>query len=72
MKLSQYLKEEDISAAKFARKVGMSGAAISNLMNKQKDTYLSIALRIHKETKGKVKPHDLIEESVWREKKKKA
>lgn len=65
MKLKQYLQEEDISAAKFARRIQVSSVKVGSILKEDSDSMLSIALRIQKETKGKVKPSDLLPEEFW-------
>jgi hypothetical protein len=67
MKLKEYLEIEDITAAKFARKIQVSPMKVYMILHQEGDMLLSIALRIQKETKGKVKPHELINEKVWKE-----
>ena len=67
MKLQEYLDEEDISAAKLARRCKMSSVKMYQILNEEHDMLLSIALRIQKETKGKVKPTDLLTEEFWKE-----
>lgn len=68
MKLKEYLKEHDDTAARFARKVGVTPAVICNLINKKKDTYLSVALKIEEASGGAVKPKDLIDPTLWKKK----
>lgn len=75
MKLHEWLKtaggksEEGIplplSVAKFAKKIQVSPVKVYAILRYQGDLLLSIALRIQKETKGKVQPGDLMEEHQW-------
>ena len=64
MKLEKYLKEIGISKAEFCRRAGISTRTLDNILNySKKDLRLSIALKIQKETKGKVSCGDLIDEN---------
>lgn len=62
MKLIEYLTDIGITPAVFAKKANISAPTIYNVL-KGKDIYLSIALRIEKATKRKVKCRELISES---------
>lgn len=60
MKLEKYLKDVGISKAEFCRRAGISKRTLDNiLLYGKKDLSLSIALKIEKETKGKVSCSDL-------------
>jgi hypothetical protein len=75
MKLQEWLKtaggksEEGIplplSIIKFAKKIQVSPVKVYAILRNQGDLLLSIALRIQKETKGKVQPIDLMEDHQW-------
>ena len=65
MNLKEYLKQEDMTAAQFSRKIGVSQALIGLLIKKRRDLHLSTALKIEKYTKGVVKPHELLPQDLW-------
>lgn len=67
MKLKDWLEENDVTGAWLARKVKISSPKMYEILNEDGDILLSIALRIEKETKGKVKPKDLLDEEFWKE-----
>lgn len=76
MKLKEWLKTAaggyPLSATEFAKKIQVSTMKVYTIINHEEvDMRLSIALRIEKETKGKVKPGDLLPEHVWKESKRK-
>lgn len=60
MKLSDYLKITRLRQDEFAEMVGISRGTLKNILRGKYDVRLSVALRIEKETKGKVKCKDLI------------
>lgn len=59
MKLIEYLVDIGITPAKFAKKANVSAPTIYNALQ-GKDIFLSIALRIEKATKHKVRCKDLL------------
>ena len=65
MDLKDYLKMEDLSGANFARKIGVSTSLIALLVKKKRDTTVTTALKIQKQTKGKVRVRDVIPDSLW-------
>ena len=58
MKLKDYLKKEDITPNKFARRVGINPLTIYNLL-KGRDCRNSITTAIERYTKGKVSCQDI-------------
>jgi DNA-binding transcriptional regulator YdaS (Cro superfamily) len=64
MKLREYLNEHGTPISVFARRAGVSEATIHNILDGNKDLYLSVALRIQKATKGQVTCEDLISEEI--------
>jgi DNA-binding XRE family transcriptional regulator len=60
MKLSDYLKMTRLRQDEFAELVGISKGTLKNILKGKYDVRLSTALRIEKETKGKVKCKDLV------------
>lgn len=72
MKLIEYLKKNDFTAARFSRKVGLSGMKITQIIrNDDLDMYLSTALRIQKATDNQVTVQELIKDELWNKPKKK-
>lgn len=61
MNLKEYLFREDISQKDFAQKIGVSPKTLWSIMNGA-DLKLSVAMKIEKETDGKVKCQDLVKE----------
>jgi transcriptional regulator with XRE-family HTH domain len=60
MRLCDYLYEHKITATEFAKKVGMSRHHISRIKNNHHRPGGALALRICRETKGKVTLDDLL------------
>lgn len=67
MDLEDYLKENDMWKAEFAKKIGVSPAAIYRYIDGTRRPSLAMASLIDKETKGKVTAKDLLD---WYNKKK--
>lgn len=59
MELGAYLKEKRVKQNEFARLVGTSQAAISQILNKKTRPDPNTALRIERATNGEVKARDL-------------
>ncbi len=64
MKLKEYIEQEDMTVAQFSRKVKVTPASIHRILNLDHDLHLSLALRIQKATKNKVKLEELISEKI--------
>ncbi len=62
MKLRHYLDESGIKIGAFARKVKCTPATLQSIFNESHDVRLSLAIRIYRETKCKVKPEELLSE----------
>lgn len=62
MKLSAYLEQHGTPITVFARRIGVSGATVHNILKKRKDMWLSVALKIEEYTKGQVTCKDLLQE----------
>lgn len=54
MELKEFLSENNILQAHFARKIGVTQARISQIVHKKTNPSLDLARRIIKETNGKV------------------
>ena len=59
MDLKEFLTENNISQASFAKKMGVTPARISQTVHKKTNPSLDLARRIIKETNGKVTVGDL-------------
>ena len=53
-KLTSYLKENGLSQAVFAEKIGISQSALSKICTGENLPLLETAIRIHRETSGEV------------------
>jgi len=69
MKLRQYLDETEIPIAAFARRVGVTGATIHNVL-KRGNTLLSVAVGIEIATKGEVTCRELLDTNLLKDRKK--
>jgi predicted transcriptional regulator len=70
MNLREYFEETGTSVVNFAKKAGVSKLTIHNLLG-GRDVRMSIAVKIQRATKGKVKCEDLYEEILSLKKNKK-
>lgn len=59
MKLGEYLRENKITQEQFAEKIGIGYSTLKNIIAGKFEVRLSVALKIQKETKGKVRCEDL-------------
>ena len=64
MKLREYIEKEDMTISQFARRVKANPHTILSILSGTRDFMASLALRIEKETKGKVKLRELIQEDT--------
>lgn len=71
MKLRDYLDENGVSIAKFARLLDISTGTINNILDGERDLRLSIAVRIESFTKNQVKCKDLLPEKFTKKHRKK-
>jgi len=60
MDLSQYLEDKDISQRQFAMKIGITAVTLNRIIKKINIPKLETALKIEKETYGKVTCEDLL------------
>lgn len=58
MDLRQYLDENDLSAAKFAEKIGVTPMSIFRYLRRERVPQAEVLARIIAETGGKVTPND--------------
>lgn len=71
MKLKEYIEQEDMTVAQFSRRVKVTPRSISRILDLGFDISLSLAIRIQRATRNKVKVEELISEKViWAEKNK--
>lgn len=59
MGLQQYLKDNRISPAEFARRLSISRSHLHEVLKGRKGASLELALRIQEETDGEVTPSDV-------------
>lgn len=60
MDLAQYLESHDISQAQFSRKTGIGKVTLNRILMKKQFPNLKTALKIEKETYGKVTCEELV------------
>lgn len=60
MKLAEYLKAHDISAAEFARRIGVHKVTLSRYIRGVRRPALAHSIAIQKATRGKVKPESFV------------
>ena len=64
MKLKDYIEMEDMTVAQFSRRVKVTPRSISRILNLEHDISLSLAIRIQRATRNKVKVEELISEQI--------
>ena len=64
MKLDKYLKNNEVSQADFARRVGVTRHHISQIVNNLRNPSLELATIIEQATKGEVSMKDLFNVKV--------
>lgn len=65
MKLREYLEDLGVKAPTFARQINVNPVTIYSIMRGESDCMLSIALKIERKTKGKVKCQDILDSKFW-------
>lgn len=71
MKLNEYLDKVGISVSEFSRRAGISVPTMFNILKDNRDLFLSVAVKIERQTKGEVTCSELLPESVIHKKRKK-
>lgn len=64
MDLKSYLREADVSLAKFAEKIGEPTGTIHKIVYRQRQPSLPLAVKISAATEGKVQPEDMLLEAA--------
>jgi len=61
MKIDEFLKTEDISIRKFAKKAGITAPTLTRAL-KGEDIRLSVAMKIERASQGRIKCQEILNE----------